>query len=326
MKAAVYRRYGPPNVIRVEDASAPVPDGDELLVRVFASTVNRTDCGFLSGKPRLVRLFSGLRVPRATILGCEFAGEVAGVGAGVTAFVVGQRVFGYNGVKFGGHAEYVTIAETGLVAEIPVGLAYAEAAPTIEGAHYALNMIRAAKITVGQNVLVNGGTGGIGSAAVQLLAHLGARVTAVCATAHLSTVQSLGAERVVDYTREDFTALDDQFDVVLDAVGKSSFGRCRRLLAPGGFYVSSELGPMWQNPVLALTTPLLRKKRVLFPIPKDTRADALFLQGLVETGEFRPLLDRSFPLEKIREAYEYVAAGQKIGNVVIRVRDETPPA
>ena len=322
MKAAVYRHYGPPSFVHVEDAPAPVPQDGELLVRVFTSTVNRTDCGFLSGKPLVVRLFSGLRAPKATILGCEFAGEIAGVGAGVRSFAVGQRVFGYDGVKFGGHAEYLTIVETGLVAEIPADMAYAEASSIIESAHYALNMIRAARVTAGQNVLVNGGTGGIGSAAVQLLRNRGARVTAVCATAHLSLVESLGAEHVVDYTREDFTALDDEFDVVLDAVGKSSFGRCRRILVPGGIYVSSELGAMWQNPILALTTPLLRRKRVLFPIPKDTRDDALFLQELVVSGEFRPVIDRTYSLEQIREAYEYVATGQKIGNVVIRVREE----
>ncbi|TFD85119.1 NAD(P)-dependent alcohol dehydrogenase [Cryobacterium serini] len=322
MKAAVYRHYGPPSFVHVENAPQPIPQPDELLVRVFASTVNRTDWGFLSGKPLVVRLFSGLRAPRAKILGCEFAGEVAGIGADVRAFAVGQRVFGYSGVKFGGHADYLTIAEMGLVAEIPVGVSYVEASPILEGAHYALNMVRAARVTAGQNVLVNGGTGGIGSAAVQLLVNLGARVTAVCATPHLALLESLGAERVVDYTREDFTALEDEFDVVLDAVGKSSFGRCRRLLAPDGVYVSSELGTLWQNVILALTTRVLRRKRVLFPIPKDTRNDALFLQGLVASGEFRPVIDRTYPLEDIREAYEYVATGQKIGNVVIRVRDE----
>jgi len=323
MKAAVYRHYGPPSVVTIEDAPAPVAQAGELLVRVIASTVNRTDCGFLSGKPRLVRLFSGMRAPRASILGCEFAGLVEQVGAGVSSFTVGQRVFGYDGVKFGGHAEYRTIAETGLVAEIPATLSFDEAAPIVEGAHYALNMIRAVNVTRGQKVLINGGTGSIGSAAVQLLVHLGVRVTAVCATEHLATLKSFGAARVVDYTREDFTALDDVFDAVIDAVGKSSFGRCRRLLVPGGIYVSSELGVGWQNPLLALTTPLLRQKRVLFPIPKDTREDVLFLKGLVETGEFRPLIDRSYPLEQIREAYTYVTAGKKIGNVVIRVQAES---
>lgn len=319
MRASVNRQYGEPSVLQIIEAPVPEPAPGEMLVRVVASTVNRTDCGFLSGKPRFVRLFIGLWGPRATTLGCEFAGEVVGVGADVREFSVGQRVFGYNGVKFGGHAEFLIIAETGLVAEIPAGLAYADAAPIVEGAHYALSMIRAAGVTAGQSVVVNGGTGGIGSAAVQLLVHLGARVTAVCAGAHRELVESLGADRVVDYTREDFTALDDKFDIVLDAVGKSSFRRCRRLLKPGGIYVSSELGAMGQNPVLALITPLLRKKRVLFPIPQDLRADVLLLKGLVESGEFRPVIDRSYPFEQIREAYEYVAAGGKIGNVVLRV-------
>jgi NADPH:quinone reductase-like Zn-dependent oxidoreductase len=321
MKAAVYRKYGPPGVLQVEDVPAPTPKPNELLVRVFASTVNRTDCGFLSGKPRLVRLFSGLRAPRATILGCEFAGIVEEVGAGVTSFTIGQRVFGYNAARFGGHAEFLTITETHLVAEMPASLTFDQAAPIVEGAHYALNMIRAAKITAGQNVLLNGATGGIGSAAVQLLVQLGVRVTAVCATAHLETVKSLGAERVVDYTTEDFTVIDDTFNVVLDAVGKSSFGRCRRLLVPGGIYVSSDLGTLWQNPILALTTPLLRRKRVLFPIPKDTRADVLFLKQLVESGDFRPVIDRIYPLDQIQDAYAFVNTGQKTGNVVIHIRD-----
>ena len=322
MRAAIYRRYGTPSVVNVEETPAPVPGKGELLVRVTASTVNRTDCGFLSGKPRIVRLFSGLRAPRATVLGCEFAGEVTGIGADVRAFAVGQRVFGYNSVKFGGHADFLTIAETDLVAEIPAGMTCAQAAPIVEGAHYALSMIRAARVSAGQNVLVNGATGGIGSAAVQLLVHLGVHVTAVGASAHWAMLEALGAEHVVDYTREDFTLLDKKFNLVLDVVGKSSFRACRRLLAPGGIYLSSELGRKWQNPVLALITPLLGKKRVLFPIPKDTRDDVLFLKNLVESGEFRPVIDRTYPLEKIRDAYDFVASGQKIGNVVLRLRAE----
>ena len=319
MRAAIHTQYGPPDVLRVEEAEIPVPQPDEVRIRVFAASVNRTDCGFLRGKPAIVRLFSGLTRPRQQTLGNEFAGRIDAVGDGVTEFSVGQDVFGYDGVNFGGQAEYTTIRETGMVALIPAGMTYLEVVPSTEGAHYALNIIRAAGIAAGQNVLIYGATGAIGSAAVQLVKHLGARVTAVCDTRNVDLVSSLGADRVIDYTREDFTRLDEQFDAVLDAVGKSSFGRCKALVKPRGCYVSTDLGRGWQNPILALSTTLLRRKRVLFPIPKDTKDDIVFLKGLMEIGAFRPVIDRIFSLDEIVAAYRYVESGVKVGNVVIRV-------
>ncbi|WP_026851150.1 NAD(P)-dependent alcohol dehydrogenase [Glaciibacter superstes] len=323
MRAVVYSKYGPPAVLRLEEVAKPGPKAGELLVAVRAASVNRTDCGFLSGKPRFVRLFIGLTRPKQSILGCEFAGRIEAVGAQVTTFEVGQRVFGYNGVNFGGHAEYLTIPEHGLVALIPAGMSYAEAAPSIEGAHYALNILRAARIARGQNVLIYGATGAIGSAAVQLAKHFGADVTAVCDTKNLALVKSLGADRVIDYTTEDFTRIDDDFDMVVDAVGKSSFRRCKPLLKRGGVYLSSDLGFMLQNPILALTTRLFGSKKVMFPIPRDTRDDVDFLKELMESREFRAVIDREYPLDDIREAYDYVASGVKIGNVVIRVENES---
>jgi NADPH:quinone reductase-like Zn-dependent oxidoreductase len=290
---------------------------------VFATSVNRTDCGFLTGEPKFVRLLIGLTKPRQRILGCEFAGTVEAVGDDVTSFEVGQKVFGYDGAHFGGHAEYLTIRESGLVALMPAGLSYEEAAPITEGAHYALSLIRASGITGGQKVLVNGSTGAIGSAAVQLLKHIGANVTAVCDTKNLALVQSLGADRVIDYTHEDFTKLNDQFDVVLDAVGKSSFRLCKPLLKPRGIYLSSDLGPKNQNPFLALATRFSGGKRVMFPIPLDRKEDVLFLKSLVEAGQYRPVIDRRYSLSQIAEAYDYVESGQKTGNVVIRVVEGT---
>jgi NADPH:quinone reductase-like Zn-dependent oxidoreductase len=322
MRAVVYSEYGPPAVLRLEDVAKPNPSDDELLVRVFAASVNRTDCGFLRGKPSLVRVFSGLRHPKRAILGCEFAGRVEAVGAHVSAFDVGQRVFGYTGVTFGGLAEYLTTPETGLVAQIPAGMSYAEAAPSTEGSHYALNLLRAAGIGRGQNVMIYGATGAIGSAAVQLARHFGATVTAVCDTRNVELVTSLGADRVIDYTTEDFTQVDDEFDMVVDAVGKSSFGACKSLLKPGGVYLSSDLGRRGQNPILALTTRFFGRKKVMFPIPRDTRDDVLLLRDLMETGEFRPVVDRIYPIDEIREAYEYVESGVKVGNVVIRVAED----
>jgi NADPH:quinone reductase-like Zn-dependent oxidoreductase len=319
MKAAVHTRYGPPEVVRVAEVEKPAAKGNEVLVRVHATTVNRTDCGLRAAKPFIVRFFTGLSRPRVTVLGNEFAGEVEAVGPGVTSFEVGDRVFGYNGSSFGAHAEYMVMPEDGLLATMPASLTYEEAAPSTEGSHYALSLIRNAKIQKGQDVLVNGTTGAIGSAAVQLLKHLGATVTAVCDSERLELVRDLGADRVIDYTAEDFTKDDQRYDVVLDAVGKSSFGRCKRLLKPGGIYLSTDLGPLSQNPVLALVTPLFGGKKVMFPIPKDEPEMVRYFKALIESGAFRPLIDRRYRLDDIVEAYRYVETGQKIGNVVISV-------
>jgi len=319
MKAAVHTRYGPPEVVRVAEVEKPAAKGNEVLVRVHATTVNRTDCGLRAAKPFIVRFFTGLSRPRVTVLGNEFAGQVEAVGPGVTSFKVGDRVFGYNGSSFGAHAEYMVMPEDGLLATMPASLTYEEAAPSTEGSHYALSLIRNAKIQKGQDVLVNGTTGAIGSAAVQLLKHLGASVTAVCDSERLELVKDLGADRVIDYTAEDFTKDDQRYDVVLDAVGKSSFGRCRRLLKPGGIYLSTDLGPLSQNPILALVTPLFGGKKVMFPIPKDEPEMVRYFKALIESGAFRPLIDRRYRLDDIVEAYRYVETGQKTGNVVISV-------
>ena len=320
MRAARYHRYGPPHVLTVGTMRAPEPGPGEVQVAVHVTSVNRTDCGFLRGKPRFVRLFSGLITPKRPVLGTEFAGEVTKTGPGVRLFDLGQRVFGYTGDRFGAHAEFLTIAERAMIAPIPAGLSYAEVAPSSEGAHYALTLLRAARVRPGQKVLVNGATGAIGSAAVQLLVERGVNVTAVAPTEHLGLVRSLGADRVIDFRRQDFTRLPDRFDVVFDAVGKSSFRRCRRLLTSRGLYVSTDLGFLSQNPLLALLTPLFRRRRVLFPIPRDTREDLLFLARLLHQGSFRPVVDREYPLDQIRQAVARVESGQKLGNVLIRVR------
>jgi NADPH:quinone reductase-like Zn-dependent oxidoreductase len=323
MKAAVHTRYGPPDVVRISEIDKPAAKDNEVLVKVHATTVNRTDSGLRAAKPFINRFFTGLRRPRVTVLGNEFAGEVEAVGRGVRSFAVGDRVFGYNGTRFGAHAEYVAMPEDGSLATMPANLTYEQAAPSTEGSHYALSLIRKAKIHSGQDVLVYGATGAIGSAAVQLLKDLGAEVTAVCGTEHVELVRGLGADRVIDYTAEDFTRDTQTYDVVLDAVGKSSFGRCRRLLKPRGIYLSSDLGPLSQNPVLALITPLLRGKKVLFPIPKDDQEMVGYFKELLESGEFKPVIDQRDGLNQIVEAYRYVETGQKIGNVVISVESSS---
>jgi NADPH:quinone reductase-like Zn-dependent oxidoreductase len=319
MKAAVHTGYGPPDVVRIAEVDKPVAKDNEVLVKVHATTVNRTDCGLRAAKPFISRFFTGLIRPKATILGNEFAGAVEAVGSGVRSFEVADRVFGFSGDRFGAHAEYLTIPEDGSLATMPANVTYEEAAASTEGSHYALSFIRKAKIRRGQDVLVNGATGAIGSAAVQLLKRLGAQVTAVCDTEHVELVRGLGADRVIDYTAKDFTRDEQAYDVVLDAVGKSSFGRCRRLLKPRGIYLSSDLGPLSQNPILALITPLFGGKKVMFPIPRDDQEMVRYFKELIESGAFKPLIDRRYPLDQIVEAYRYVETGHKIGNVVISV-------
>ncbi|WP_283137380.1 NAD(P)-dependent alcohol dehydrogenase [Rhizohabitans arisaemae] len=319
MKAAVRRRYGSPDVVSVEEAEKPPVKENELLIKVHATTVNRTDCGLRVAHPFFLRLITGLFRPKVTIIGTEFAGEVTATGGGVTSFKVGDRVFGFNEATFGTHAQYLSVPQGGMLALIPAGVGYEQAAPSTEGAYYALTMIKTTGIRKGQNVLVNGATGAIGSAAVQLVKALGAGVTAVCATENLELVRGLGADRVIDYTAEDFTKDKQEYDVVIDAVGKSTFGRCRRLLKPHGIYTSSELGTWGQNLFLTLVTPLFRGRKVRFPISERDPGIARHVKELIESGAFTPVIDRRYPLDDIVEAYRYVETGRKIGNVVIVV-------
>lgn len=321
MKAAVYKRYGSPDRISIEQVPVPKITPSDVLIRIHASTVNRTDCGFLRGKPRIVRLFSGLLKPKFTILGCEFAGEVIGVGSEVDAYKTGDRVFGFkdDDFGFGGHAEYTTMPVTGMLTHIPHHLSFAQAAPALEGAHYALHYIRAANISAQHSVLINGASGAIGSAALQLIKHLGAHVTAVCSTANIDKVEALGADAVVDYRKQDFTQLNQQFDVVFDSVGKRTFGQCKGIMKPHGVYMSTELGPYWQNPFLALISRFYGKQRVLFPMPDNVIEDAVFLGDLMQKRSYQPLIDRVYLLDEIADAYTFVETGMKTGNVVINI-------
>jgi NADPH:quinone reductase-like Zn-dependent oxidoreductase len=319
MKAAVYTRYGPPEVVDVSEIEKPTTKDNRMLVKVHATTVNRTDCAYRASKPFFMRFLTGPIRPRSTVLGTEFAGVVDAVGSSVTSFELGDRVFGYCEGQFGAHAEYMSIPENGSVATMPANVSYEQAAPSTEGAHYALAHIKAAKIRSGQDILVYGASGAIGSAAVQLLKGLDANVTGVCGTGHLELVRSLGADRVIDYTAEDFTKDGQKYDAVLDSVGKSSYSHCKRLLKPHGIYISSELGPLAQNPVLALIAPLHAGKKVMFPVPKHDQVMVRNISKMIESGEFRPVIDRTYPLEQIVEAYRYVETGQKTGNVVISV-------
>jgi NADPH:quinone reductase-like Zn-dependent oxidoreductase len=322
MKAAVSVRYGPPEVVRIMDVPGPIPRANELLVRVHTTTVNRTDCGFRGGHPWFIRGFTGIVKPKRTILGNEFSGVVERVGAEVSRFAIDDRVFGYDDTRFGGHAEYLVIGQDAAVARIPAGQDLDMMAATTEGSHYALAYIRAAGVDDRSDVLVYGATGAIGSAAVQIIKSLGARVTAVCSTEHVDLVAGLGADRVVDRAATDFTNDTRQYDLVFDAVGKCSFWQCRKLLKRRGMFTSTDLGPLSQNPLLVLATRFSLGRRVLFPIPRIDQEIVEYLRGLVESDQFKPVVDRRYPLEGIAEAYRYVETQQKIGNVLITVADD----
>ena len=321
MKAAVYTKYGPPEVVQLMEVDKPIPKDDEVLIKVCASTVNRTDAGFRSAEYFISRFWTGLFKPKYSILGCEFAGIIEETGRSVTSFKIGDKVFGFNDKTFGGHGEYLTISETEAVTIIPKNVPFVEAAAITEGSHYALGNIRAAKVVIGQNVLVNGATGAIGSAALQLLKYYGAHVTAVCNSKNVDLMKSLGADIVFDYQTDDFTKVQQKFDFIFDAVGKSSFGKCKPLLTQKGIYISTELGKNAENVFLALMTSIGGGKKVLFPIPTINKEDVEFLKNLVEKGVFRPVIDRQYKLGQIVEAYKYVESGQKTGNVVIKMAE-----
>ena len=319
MKAAVYTKYGPPEVVKIVEVPAPIPKSNEVLVQVHWSTVNRTDAGFRSAEYFISRFWSGLLKPKFKILGSEFSGTVVAVGDQVQAFKIGDSVFGFNDKSFGGHGEYLAMAETDAIGILPERFTHREAAALTEGSHYAWVDIRAAGVQAGQHVLVYGATGAIGSAAVQLLKYVGAKVTAVCNSKNIDLVKALGADEVIDYQTQDFTKTKQVFDFIFDAVGKSSFRACKPLLTANGIYISTELGKNGENVFYALISKFKRGKKVLFPIPTISQEDVLFLKKLAEAGKFKPVVDREYPLEQIVAAYQYVESGQKTGNVVLKI-------
>lgn len=314
MRAVVCPRYG--QDLEIRDLDAPIPGDDELLVRVTATTVNRTDHATAAGVPRFARVITGWKRPRQKVMGTEFAGYVESVGSNVTEFSVGDAVFGFRG---GAQAQFLTVPESGAVAKIPTGMSPAEAAPTTEGAHYALSIIEKLDVGPGSHVLVYGASGAIGSAAVQLLRHRGVTVTAVCDSRGVDLVSSLGANSVVDYTTTDYTTTDERYDGVIDAVGKARFSQCKPLLNPGAPFLTTDFGHRNENLRLILTTRWSGDNRVLLPIPTDARAHVRTVRDLLVTGHFRPVVDRTFPMDDINEAYRYVGSAQKLGNVVVSV-------
>jgi NADPH:quinone reductase-like Zn-dependent oxidoreductase len=324
MKAVVYDRYGPPEVLRLEDVERPAPKEDEVLVRVRATAVTRGDCATREANRRsgiavslLSRLISGVRRPKQRILGSEFAGEVEAAGAAVSEFAVGDQVFGSTGFRFGAYAEFICVPESARIVHKPAGISFQEAAPVCDGGLYALVPLRLANLQKGHTILIYGASGAIGTAAVQLAKYFGADVTAVCTTKNLELMRSLGADRVIDYTKEDFTKNGDTYDVIFDAVGKYSFGRCRDSLKRGGSYLATD---GFGNLIWALWTPRFGDKKVIFQIPpRLTKKDVLFLKDLIEAGRYRAVIDRVYLMEDVVEAARYVETEQKTGNVVLTV-------
>jgi len=331
VRAAVRRRYGGPEVVDVEDVPEPVPGKGELLVRVHTTTVNRTDCAYRSGHPWINRLFCGWTRPRVLVLGSEYAGVVVGVGdgveeaagAGAAPYAVGDRVFGFVDGRPGAHAELVVVPADGLVATVPEGWELTDAAPGMEGAHYAHACLRVTGVGVGDRVLVHGATGAIGTALVQLLHAEGVEVTAVCDRVpedRPDLLTELGAAHVELGHGRGQGSVTGGFDAVMDATGHLSFATARAMLRPGGSYVSSALGPGGRNLLLAALGPVARalgRRHVLFPLPRGDRALATQLRELMERGSYRPVVDRTFGFDELREAYAYVDTGRKVGNVVV---------
>jgi len=322
MKAAVRSKYGLPGDLTVKELDTPIPKDDEVLIRVHASTVNRSDCHVLSGKPFPMRFFTGLFKPRDSIIGSDFAGEIAATGSSVQSFITGDKIMGFGGgFGCGSHAQYFLLTETRakkVIVPLPASLSYDEAVTCLEGAFYASGAILALKPSAGQKALVYGATGAIGLAYVQFLKNCGVYITAVCGAENSGLVRSLGADKVIDYKKEDFTKDSERYDFIFDAAGKSSFTKCKKLLKKKGVYTSSggAINLMWM-----FVTPLFGGKKVVFHVAKSIVTGLHFIKDLVDKGKFKPVIDRKYPLEKIVEAYEYVASGQKIGTVVIEMED-----
>jgi NADPH:quinone reductase-like Zn-dependent oxidoreductase len=320
MKAVVYDRYGPPDVLRIDDVPKPIPARDEVLIKIRATGVTRSDAHLRAGEPFISRFLSGFRRPKRHILGHELAGEVESVGADVTEFAVGDQVFGalpYLALTAGAHAEYMCVPERFPITHIPAGMSFEQAGAVGDGVLLTLNSLRPTEPHEGKHILVYGASGSIGTAGVQLAKHFGAHVTAVCNTPNVQLVRSLGADEVIDYLQEDFTKNGKAYDAIFDAVGKQSFRRCKRSLKPGGLYLPTD--GLW-NVALWLLHKRVGDKKVIFELPPRMRKeDMVLLKGLIEAGEYHPVIDRAYSLDDAVEAHRYVDTHQKVGNVVLTV-------
>ena len=317
MKAVLVDRYGPPDLLSIGNVPLPQPAPGEIRVEVHAATVTRTDTATLRAHPFFVRPVTGLLRPKMQTLGMDFSGVVDALGDGVTAFQIGDRVFGISPDKFGAHAEYLCTPANGAVARLVGEIPFHDAVIG-EGAWYAHMTTKL--LSNGQRCLIYGASGAIGTAAVQLAKIEGAEVTAVVGTRHMELARCMGADRIVNYEQEDFTAIGETFDLVFDAVGKTSWSACRPLLKPGGIFTATDLGPCWSNIFLGAWSSVTGSKRVRIPFPEDAPGFIEILAGLVGDGKIKGVFDRSYMLNDIVEAFKYVESEQKTGIVVIRIR------
>ena len=319
MRGSIRRKYGSPSQIKVESIKDPIPEDNQVLVKVHATTVNRTDCANLTAKPFIMRFILGLFRPKQIILGTDFAGEIIQIGKKVQSFKIGDKVFGFKDIGFESQAEYM-VASADDVYKIPNNISCKSAAASLEGAHYAYSFIHKTEIKAGQKVLINGATGGIGSALLQFVKQFDVHITATSNPKNIDLIKSLGANKIIDYTREDFADnTGEKYDFIFDAVGKSTFGKCKPLLSDDGIYISSELGPFAQNLFYSLVTPLMNSKKVIFPIPFSTQRTIPYIIERLKQGTFKPVIDREYSLANISFAYQYVLRGEKTGNVIVNM-------
>jgi NADPH:quinone reductase-like Zn-dependent oxidoreductase len=313
MRAVVHDRYGPPEVLHLEDVDRPLPKDDEVLIH--ATTVNRTDCALRAAEPFFSRFITGIRRPRRRVLGSEFAGTIETAGRTVTEFKAGERVFGEKPWKFGAHADYICMQERAALTHVPKDASFDDAAAVCDGFFLALNCLRPGRVRRGQSILVYGASGAIGTAGVQLAKAFGAHVTAVCSSKNVDIVRSLGADDVIDYTQTDFTKNGQTYDAVFDAAGKLSFAGCKSSLKPSGVYLPTD---GMRNLVLAAWTSRIGDRKVIFDLPpKFLKKDVMMLAGLMDAGKYKAVIDRRYPLEEVVEATKYVETPQKVGNVVL---------
>lgn len=317
MKAALYERYGGPEVFELREVPRPSPGQDGVLVKIMATSVTSSEAMMRQGKPLFGRPVIGLMRPIRKILGLEFAGEVVAIGADVSKFRAGDRVFGFTGFQCGGYAQYICISENASIIQMPSNASYDEAAALVDGPTTALFFLRKARIKPSEQVLIYGASGSIGTAAVQIAADIGAEVTAVCSEANFDLVRSLGAHRTIDYRKQDFTNAREAYDVVFDTLGKTSFARTRPCLKRSGRYLVTVIG--LESICQTILTSFVGDRRAIFAMSVDKVDELRHIKELVENGRHKPVIDACYPLERIGEAHAYVDSGRKRGNVVIRV-------
>lgn len=316
MKAAVRRNYGNQEAIFIESLNKPIPKEDEVLVQLKANTVNRTDCANLTGEPFIMKLMLGYSSPRKVIIGTDFSGVVMKSGFLAGNFKKGDRVFGFYDMGLESQAEFVCVKKD-YILPIPDSIDFKQAVAGLEGAHYAYSFIHYVDLQPGKKILINGATGAIGSALLQFSRQFDIEITATCNPENIDLIKKLGADKIIDFTKEDFTKTEESYDYIFDSVGKSTFGACKPILKEKGIYISSELGPKAENIFYSLASKFRKNKKVVFPIPFSQKKTMPYIINLLETGKFKPVIDREYPLSEISEAYKYVLSGNKTGNVII---------